>query len=267
MSTLVTIPPSLMILMHQQGWQIDDKSLSHLLQPNSASLVHLSPASSQTTPEIFCFNRDHLDTEFDELEAELTLTASSFLSEPPLPAPDATHSVHQLAQAHARTSQAHLTNLQRLLHSLSLQRDALGAALLNLDNHLKGKQGGFDTFELFATPLLQNYAALLKAYDPALTLLGRIHVHPNLMASASTTSSGTTPSNSRRQSSDGQPQPNATHARLASNASTSSTTSRWLAEYVSKDKIAIVRDQCSAVYSSYLPLRLSAYAEITATSR
>lgn len=281
LSSLVSIPPSLMILMHKQGWQIDDQSLDHLL---ANSVVRISPsgstsngslgstsrqpddsnASSASTQDIFCFNRDHLEADFDELEAELTLTASSILRDPPLPdysaiGHDDPSAAPNLARAYAKTSQSHLDHLQQLLFSLQLQRTALGVALSNLDNHLKGKQGGFDTFELFASPLLDNYNSLLQSYKPSLNLLGQIQVHPQLLMG---TSSSAQASHARRSSPEQSnagtvsPGPSA-HGRLPSAASTASGAAgqtRKLSEYVSKDKIAIVKDQCSSAYSQSLHL-------------
>lgn len=244
-----------MILMHKQGWQIDDASLEHLL-PANKSLVHVaeadtsasrsqsrSPSNDADAEEIYCFNRDHLDADPDELEAELTLTASSVLREPPI-TEYALQDPSNLAQAHLNASSNHLSSLKSLLYALTLQRAALGVALSNLDNHLKGKLGGFETFELFASPLLTSYDGLLKAYEPALDLLGKIQVHPNLVSATHPT-----PSNSRRQSSE-DPSSSKGHARGASGGSNAPRPnhSRWLSDYVSKDKIAIVKDQCGSAY-------------------
>lgn len=276
LSPLVSIPPSLMILMHKQGWQIDEASIEHLL-PANKSLVHVrtpehdQPASqtrTQSSPngvadsyeseEIYCFNRDHLDADPDELEAELTLTASSILREPPLPEYSA-ENAESLAQSHFQASESQLASLQSLLFSLTLQRAALGVALSNLDYHLKGKMGGFETFELFASPLMRDYEALLQAYEPSLELIGKIQVHPNLVSSSQPTAAiASTSAASRRQSSE-DPTGSAgrTHTRTASSsgsnpaAAPTGQQTRWLADYVNKDKISKVKDQSGSAFSKF----------------
>ena len=99
LSPLLLIPASSLILMHTRGWQIDDTSLPAFLeeckQQRSASSsavgtsIHQDGSASSSVlkarrADIYCFNRDHLDADPDELEQDLMLSSTSFLRDPPL---------------------------------------------------------------------------------------------------------------------------------------------------------------------------------------
>ena len=89
--------------MHTQGWQIDQSSLPLLLEAcrkatpsGSGEVINRSGdvssplderrrATATSSTDVYCFDREHLDADPDELESELVLSPSSFLKEGVLP--------------------------------------------------------------------------------------------------------------------------------------------------------------------------------------
>jgi autophagy-related protein 11 len=261
-----------LILMHQQGWQLDDASLLALLaelrNEGSGELsMSRSRASSAHAVFVFAFNRDHLDADLDALEHEMHLNRSQVLPDPMLPrkpalwslahqrsssrqAFDATQDARQLATAHAQSAARYLDMVRNLLDSLRFQRQSLQVAIANLERHQASKQGGAEMFTLVATPQLERYAALLDAYAQHMDLISKIKVLPSLVSNSSAHSSVI---GERRIASESPSSPNVqagpSHVRSSSAHQLPTFKERYLSIYVHKAKIDTVKDGCSKVYA------------------
>jgi len=285
--------------MHTQGWQIDKSSLPLLLEAcrqsanatpfGSGEVINYSGTSGQShgspvderrkitassSMDVYCFNREHLDADIDELESELVLSPSSVLKEGVLPskcllnvnsiaylqiytALSAGISPKALAVKHLRTARSHLESVQSLLSALSLQRSSLSVALSNLDRHRTAKQGGAEAFELFASPLLSSYARLLATYTPAMQLVLKIKILPTLLSSNNSPSNTIGANGSRRMASAGSPavetsilhqRSTSTPIKSASPTATTTLKDRFLGDYVSREKFDTVYNGCLKTY-------------------
>lgn len=122
-----------------------------------------------------------------------------------------------MAQAHRNVAVTYHESINELLSALHLQRSALSVALANLDRHRAGKQDSVDAFELFASPLLQNYSKVLAECPYATDLVKRIKVHTAFASQ-----------------------------RLSPN---NNTKDRVLADSLSLDKLRTITQGCEKVYT------------------
>ncbi|GAA5870633.1 hypothetical protein JCM3774_001708 [Rhodotorula dairenensis] len=250
LSPLLSIPPECLILMNEEGAPIArDEAVQHLL------LLASTPASSVLGPKraprpaddrsptgsvvlrgstsgsglgagadpgarrIYVFDRDHLDSDPDEVAAALAVTEDMVLGEPPLNPEDPLPS-------HLSLSQHNLFTLHALVTSIHLQIDSLTLALANLRRVNSGTTCSFSLFLESAQPALQKYERLLAGWEGAMDAVGKVAVISGLL----TRTAGAT----------------------AGNASTvgvggGQDKQRYLGDYVSREKMLAVRDGCAKV--------------------
>jgi hypothetical protein len=88
--------------------------------------------------------------------------------------------------------------------------------------------------QLFASPLLVSYCALLSSYPLSLRLVQKVQVHPLLLS----------PTNAANW-------PTKRKPSMSSGSVAKDQKERYLGDYVSKDKIENVKETCKRVYGPF----------------
>jgi autophagy-related protein 11 len=271
---LVSIPSFSLIIMHRSGWQVDESLLPLLLSECRSSRQSSNSPSTSTSafggapggvgdgngnnetfvsalvdlPEIFIFDRTFLDAPVEELLSEWEISERGVLGD--------------LEVAESWSPRELEDKALELLARIRNQRRALDVALSNLDRHKEGKQGGVEAFEvgkrslfpsavsfadsslisqLFASPLLASYRALINSYPLSFWLAKKVQVHPLLLSQpnvAGSTTSGA-PTAARRQPS------------IGSGSVVKEHKERYLGDYVSKEKIENCKEKCKKVFGTF----------------
>ncbi|GAA5982073.1 hypothetical protein JCM10908_004726 [Rhodotorula pacifica] len=247
LSPLLSIPPECLILMNEEGAPIArDEAVQHLLllastptssvigtkraprpgderSPTGSVIMRESASSSAiragydpSARRIYVFDRDHLDSDPDEVAAALAVTEEMVLGEPPLNPEDPLPS-------HLSLSQHNLFTLQALVTSIHLQIDSLALALANLRRVNNGTLSSLTMFLESAQPAMQRYERLLEGWEGAMDAVGKVAVISGLLTRTTGTNASTV------------------------GVGGGQDKQRYLGDYVSREKMLAVRDGCAKV--------------------
>lgn len=201
-----------------------------------------APRQRSSVKRIFVFDRDHLDSDPDEVADALAVTEDLVLGEPPLNRqftlphgdfPDIgelTYTVHTAQDplpSHLSLSQHNLATLHALVDSIHLQIASLALALANLRRVNTNTVNSFVQFFDSAQPSLERYERLLGGWEGAMEAVGKVAVISGLLT-RSGAGAGTA-------------------ASSVGGAPTPHDKQRYLGDYVSREKMLAVRDGCAKV--------------------
>ncbi|KAG0667117.1 oligomeric, coiled-coil, peripheral membrane protein [Rhodotorula mucilaginosa] len=252
LSPLLSIPPECLILMNEEGAPIArDEAVRHLLllastptssvtgtkavprpgdnrsptgsivMRGSGSSAGLRAGSDSTTRRIYVFDRDHLDSDPDEVAAALSVSEEMVLGEPPL-------NLEDPLPSHLSLSQHHLFTLQALVTSIHLQIDSLALALANLRRVNSGTFSSFSLFLESAQPTMQRYERLLEGWEGAMDAVSKVAVISGLLTRTAGSSAGNA-------------------STVGVGGAGGQEKQRYLGDYVSREKMLAVRDGCAKV--------------------
>ncbi|KAF8966555.1 hypothetical protein BDZ97DRAFT_618120 [Flammula alnicola] len=221
---------SLELFLHQEIGVDEDAALAYLSDGRRLTSANIRDLGSVQDQFIFVFNKYYLDYDVDVVLRQLQVEPrfQPTIEDAAATTPPIRHA--QLAASYARTAQMHHEHIQHLLHSLSLQHQALQIASSNLDFHILAISETFDGIAVNGRKDLEKQASLLDGLDADLELISRVRVHVEFCSVA---------------------------VRMAIEAG---EPHRVLADYVSKQKMKQVADTCAKTHDE-LQLRFSEVEE------
>ncbi|GJE85510.1 ATG11 domain-containing protein [Phanerochaete sordida] len=175
---------SLERFLREQTGVDEENILAYLSDGHRLRTENLRELAGTQDPTIFVYNKSYLDLDIDIVLRQLRVEPAL---QPPVEDTLATSSTPPirpsiLSTTYLRTAHVHFDEVNRVLHALHCQQEALRIASSSLDLHVLDIQEAFDTISAAANSELDKQASLLRGLDADLEIVGRVTVHKEFLS-------------------------------------------------------------------------------------